>query len=119
MTLQEHFKKETNQDAYYLDQTQWNDYYIEWLETKNEQLKLNSSSLQMTIKNWYVSVFTTDELREEINPNATFEELKNNLPNVYDYLGIDDSIVRERVFSELAKRMNVDYDVIHYKWLKG
>lgn len=69
------------------------------------------------IKNWYKSEFITDELSEEINPTATFEELKNNLPNVYDYLDVVDSIVRERVFSELAKRMNVDYDVIYNKWL--
>ena len=71
------------------------------------------------IKNWYKSEFTTDELGEEINPNATFEELKNNLPNVYDYLKVGDSIIRERVFSELAERMNVDYDVIYTKWLNG
>ena len=34
MTLQEQFKKETKEDAYYLDQTIWNDYYIDWLEKK-------------------------------------------------------------------------------------
>ncbi len=71
------------------------------------------------IKNWYKSEFTTDELAEEINPTATFEELKTNLPNVYDYLDVGDSIVRERVFFELSERMNVDYDVIYDKWLKG
>lgn len=70
------------------------------------------------IKNWYKSEFPTDELAEEINPNATFEELKVNIPNVYNYLDVYDSIVRERVFSELANRMNVDYDVIYNKWLK-
>ena len=70
------------------------------------------------IKTWYKSEFTTDELvAEEINPTATFEELKNNLPNVYDYLDVVDTIVREKVFSELAERMNVDYNVIYTKWL--
>jgi hypothetical protein len=71
------------------------------------------------IKNWYESEFTTDELGKEINPNATFEELKDNLPNVYDYLDLEDSIVRERVFTELAEIMNVDYDLIYHKWLNG
>ena len=33
------------------------------------------------IKNWYKSKFATDELTEKINPGATFEDLKNNLPN--------------------------------------
>ena len=72
-----------------------------------------------SIKNWYKSVFATDELGEEINPTATFEELKNNLPNVYYYLGVGDSIIRERVFSELAERMNIEYNVIYTKWLNG
>ena len=71
------------------------------------------------IKNWYKSEFTTDELGEEINPEATFELLKDNLPNAYDYLTVHDSIVRERCFVELSNRMGVDYDVIYNKWLNG
>jgi|TARA_B110000444_G_C18299111_1_gene348744 hypothetical protein len=71
------------------------------------------------IKNWYKSEFTTDELGEEINPKATFKELKDNLPNVYDHLTVGDSIVRERCFLELSNRMGVDYDEIYYKWLNG
>jgi hypothetical protein len=39
MDLHKQFKEETKQDAYYLDQTIWNDYYIEWLESKIEQLR--------------------------------------------------------------------------------
>lgn len=38
MDLQKQFKEETKQDAYHLNQTMWNDYYIEWLESKIEQL---------------------------------------------------------------------------------
>ena len=71
------------------------------------------------IKTWYKSEFTTDELAEKINSKAIFEELKKNLPNVYDYLDVNDSIIRERVFSELAERMNIDYDFIYTKWLYG
>lgn len=71
------------------------------------------------IKNWFQATFPEDELGEEINPAATFEELKDNLPNVYWYLNVFDSIVRECVFSELADRMGVDYDCIRDKWLNG
>tara|TARA_R110002110_G_scaffold346597_2_gene556705 strand:- start:253 stop:534 length:282 start_codon:yes stop_codon:yes gene_type:complete len=69
------------------------------------------------IKKWHESEFPTDEIGKEINPKATFEELKNNLTNVYDYLNVEDSIVRERCFVELSNRMNVHYDKIYYKWL--
>ena len=71
------------------------------------------------IKTWYTSTFPTDELGSEINPQASFDGLKKNLPNVYDYIAVSDSLVRERVFSELAVRMNVSYDHIYYKWLNN
>ena len=32
MTLEQRFKNETGEDAYYTDQTLYNNYYIEWLE---------------------------------------------------------------------------------------
>lgn len=70
------------------------------------------------IKDWYQSEFLTDEVGAEISPNATFEELKNNLTGVYDYLGVWDAIVRERVFSELANRLNVHCDVVYDAWIK-
>lgn len=69
------------------------------------------------IKNWYQSQFPEDEIGQEINPEATFDTLKDNLPNVYDYLNGIDSVVRERVFVELSERMDVDYDHIYNKWL--
>jgi len=70
-----------------------------------------------TIKEWYKSEFTTDELADEINPTATFEELKNNLPNVYEYLNVYDSVVRERCFLQLSNRLGVDYDIVFNIWL--
>ena len=70
------------------------------------------------IKEWYQSEFHEDEFGTQINPEATFEELKNNLTNVYDYLKVYDSIIRERVFVGLADRMNIDYIDIYNKWLK-
>lgn len=69
------------------------------------------------IKHWYLATFHTDTLGLEISELATFEGLENNLPNVYDYLNVGDSIIRERVFNELAKRLKVNYTVVYDKWL--
>ena len=69
------------------------------------------------IKQWYTSTFPTDELGIEINPTATFQGLSKNISNVYYYVDVGDSLLRERVFSELADRMNIDYDVIYTEWL--
>jgi len=46
MNLQKQFKDETKQDAFYVNQTMWNDYYIEWLESKVEQLPTHIVSQQ-------------------------------------------------------------------------
>jgi len=69
------------------------------------------------IKQWYQSEYHSDELGNEINSLANFKDLENNIHNVYEYLGVCDSIVRERVFSKLANRLNLDYWDIYNQWL--
>lgn len=74
------------------------------------------------IKDWYIKEYSTDELGVEINNEITFEDLFNVLDtykDVYEALGVWDSIVRERVFDRLAKIMNVDYDYIYEQWLRS
>ena len=76
----------------------------------------------MTIKNYYTQTFFTDELGNEINANATFEGLFYELDNykdVYKYIGVCDSIVRERIFEKLANVIGVNYEYIYSQWLKG
>jgi len=41
MNLQVEFKKETNESAYDLVNLKYKEYYVEWLETKIEQLLLH------------------------------------------------------------------------------
>ena len=69
------------------------------------------------IKLWYMSNFPKDELGKDINPSATFSEAKNNLSSIYEYLMVDDSVIRERVFSELSERMGLSYEEIYDQWL--
>jgi len=74
----------------------------------------------MTIKDFYLNTYPTDELGTEINENAHFAGLLNVLytnGDVYEYIGVDDSIVRERLFSELADSLEVSYDYIYNLWL--
>ena len=72
------------------------------------------------IRDWYVAEYPTDELGEEIREEVTFDGMRVALEggdDVYDFLGVGDSIVRERCFAELADIFGVDYDVIYYAWL--
>lgn len=77
---------------------------------------------QTKVKNWYIGAFPTDELGKDINPLITFQDVYCQLyvcGSIYALLGVEDSIVRERVFDCLATLMNCSYDIIYYQWLKA
>jgi hypothetical protein len=71
------------------------------------------------IKEYYTRTFPTDELGQEINPNATFLGLIGDIGNLYDYIGVADSIVRERVFERVAEIMEVPYNEIYRLWIRA
>jgi hypothetical protein len=74
-----------------------------------------------TIKEYYVENFPTDDLGLELNETPTFPGLLNKLivgEDVYRYIGVTDSIVRERLFEKLAETLNVSYDYVYKLWLK-
>jgi hypothetical protein len=74
----------------------------------------------MTIKEFYLESYPTDELGLELSEVATFEGLLDRLFNgddVYRYIGVADSIIRERLFEELAKGCDRSYDYIYKLWI--
>ena len=75
---------------------------------------------QTKIREWYKECYPTDELGGEINQNATFQDAFECLQvgfNFYAFLGVDDSLVRERVFTALATLMGCSYEHVYYQWL--
>jgi hypothetical protein len=70
------------------------------------------------IKLYYTNQFPSDELGIEINPQATFLGLIGNIKDVYEYIGVADSIVRERLFERIAEIMECSYDEIYNLWLE-
>lgn len=74
----------------------------------------------MKIREYYLETYPTDDLGIEINSEATFEGLFRELDNygdVYEYIGVGDSIIRERCFEKLADIMGVSYDEVYSQWL--
>lgn len=72
------------------------------------------------IKPWYLEAYPTDDLGEDLNEEATFKDLIVALKNgidIYDVLGVSDSIIRERFFEKLAEIEQVTYDAIYNQWL--
>ena len=75
----------------------------------------------MKIREFYVKNYPTDDLGKGINPKATFAGLLNELfigRDVYEYLYVYDSIVRERVFEQLAEELGLGYEYVYKLWIK-
>ena len=56
----------------------------------------------MTIKQFYLETYPTDDMGKDIKDDATFVGLVTQLfgdGDVYDYIGVYDSLVLERLFS--------------------
>ena len=74
----------------------------------------------MTIREYYLEAYPTDELGVELNETPTFPGLLNQLivdGDIYRYIGVGDSIVRERLFAKLADELKVSYDYVNNLWL--
>lgn len=83
----------------------------------NPDLSLNSK-----IRDWYVKAYPSDDLGEDIDKRCTFDNIfdaLDNYQNIYEVLGVSDSVIRERVFNQLAIIIGVDYDYIYKQWLRG
>ena len=75
----------------------------------------------MSIREFYVKNYPTDNMGDGINPKATFAGLLNQLivgGDVYEYLFVYDSIIRERLFEKLADELEVSYEYVYNLWLK-
>ena len=78
------------------------------------------------IRDWYVQAYPKDCLGQEIPVEWTFPELwaafyaphktKKQLSILLDW---DDSVIRERVFSEMAARGHVGYDELYERWISA
>jgi hypothetical protein len=96
--------------------------YIVKITKKNKMADGGNIYGRQSIKSYYLDTYPTDNIGQEINDEASFEGLNKALDcniDVYEYLGVGDSLVRERVFWKLSDLMGVSYDVIYDKWLKS
>lgn len=69
------------------------------------------------VRDWYMQRYPTDDLGPKINPELTFRQAFLRAGEIYDALGVGDSIVRERVFDGLSKHVGVDYNVVYERWM--
>ena len=76
--------------------------------------------MKRKVRNWYMKNFPWDSLGKEISPDLTFADVMFGLAyqkDIYEVIGVGDSIVRENIFGELSRLMGCSYDKIYYLWL--
>ena len=76
----------------------------------------------MKIREWYMNEFPTDDLGVEINTEATFIGLIQVLANysdVYLYLGVVDSLVRERCVEKISKQKTYSKEELKEAFRQG
>ncbi len=78
--------------------------------------------LKDNVKEWYQRLYQSDELGKEIDDDLTFEELIKEMEkhdrDIYDIIGVGDSVVRERIFNGIVLALkkegkDVSYDDVY------
>ena len=78
--------------------------------------------MKTNIKQYYLETYPTDELGNELNEFTTFAGLFKALSkkeDVYTYLGVCDSLIRERCFFGLSEFLEMEYQEIYEMWLEA
>lgn len=74
------------------------------------------------IKKWYIATYPSDELGYELTEYGTFYDLHHGIVHGYDiygFLGVSDSLVRERIFLELSSILGIEYEYIYTTWINN
>ena len=93
------------------------------MDTPAEPFDWNGvDGLESGIRDWYSHEFPDDPEGGRIDPRTTFREAVESFPmgdghDFYAVTGAVDSIVRERVFEELSKRLDCGYGTVYDAWL--
>lgn len=78
-------------------------------------------NLDTNVKKFYIKAYPTDTEGAKIRSNLTFRTLLSKFllapKDIYDIVGVGDSVIRERIFEALSKILNCNYDVIYKIWL--
>lgn len=76
----------------------------------------------VTLRDWYMRAYPEDPLGSKIKPVVTLDDVLSRLRDggdFYDFVGVCDSVVRERVFVELCDRYGFSYDDLYDCWCNG
>ena len=77
-----------------------------------------------SVRDWYMAAFPTDDMGADIDPSVTFDDAirfieRGGGDGFYDFIGVHDSLVRQRIFYEISDETGIDYDYWYTLWLHG
>ena len=75
--------------------------------------------LQENVRAWYMSEYPDDDMGKDIHEFLTFGQMLGAMlegNEVYDVIGVVDSVIRERIFERLAELMQCHYDTVYNIW---
>lgn len=85
-----------------------------------EKMKIRRKTLEnISVAVWYKKTYGPDPLGAQIHKPLSFADVLYAIvfgEDVYDCLGVSDSLIRERVFLGLAGFLGTTYDVIYKIW---
>lgn len=82
--------------------------------TRNEEARVS-------IRDYYTETYPTDEMGPSLK-NISFADFYGGLVmkrDICDWMGVADSLIRERLFSKLADILEKDYDYVYDLWLSA
>lgn len=95
-------------------------------EDKKEESKLQEdfdSTLDLRVKPKFKERFPEEgSFINQIPEDLTFRKVMdalNNEEDIYDAIGVNDSVVREEIFMLLSDLLDIEYDEIYQLWLHG
>lgn len=74
------------------------------------------------VKEIYQHCFPTDVEGYNLNKNISFAQILAHMEHgedFYNIIGVNDSLIRERIFDLTAKVAHIKYDVIYNMWLNA
>jgi hypothetical protein len=72
------------------------------------------------IKTWYLSTYSDDKQGVNIKWDITFEQAAYCLKSkddFYEFIGVEDSVIRERIFWKIAELYEIEYSAVYNQWL--
>lgn len=90
--------------------------------SKREDIKKVEDCLlvEKHVQDWYTENYPDDELGRNLTDALSWYDLLDQMRrrrDIYNVIGVEDSLVRERVMGHLAQLLNVPYEVVCRLWL--